>query len=115
MRTPKMTLVLTVLVVGAAELVVGADLPFAVEAAMDRCEPMVMLRHGNMIADWDLINSGLRVVFDSNMGDPHDASICMLYESSTTYTTLAITDSFEDFRVGALASVLTSHSRCLFS
>ena len=115
MRTPKMTLSLTVLVVGAAELVVGADLPFAVEAAMDRCEPMVMLRHGNMIADWDSINSGLRVVFDSNMGDPHDPSICMLYEESTTYTTLAIKDSFEDLRVGALAFVLTAHSRCLYS
>ena len=115
MRTPKMTLSLMVLVVGAAELVAGADLPFAVESAMDRCEPMVMFRHGNMIADWDKLNSDLRVVFTSNMGDPHDPSICMLYEESTTYTTLAITDSFEDFRVGALASVLTSHSRCLFS
>ena len=90
-------------------------LPFAVESAMDRCEPMVMLRHGNMISDWDKLNSDLRVVFDNNMGDPHDPSICMLYEESTTYTTLAIKDSFEDFRVGALALIRTAHSRCLFS
>ena len=55
-----MSFTLTVLVVGAAV----ADLPFAVESAMDRCEPMVMLRHGNMISDWESIHSDMTVVLD---------------------------------------------------
>ena len=113
MRTPKLTLSLMVLVVGAAV----ADLPLAVESAMDRCEPMVMLRHGNMISDWESTTSDMTVVLNraamretrstdhpcldhaGHTGPPYDPTAFMLFEHATSFTCLAITDSFEDFRV----------------
>ena len=101
-------------------LVVGAavtDLAFAVESAMDRCEPMVMERHGNMLCDWGSLTSDMTIVLNratmrgpvvrdhpclvhaKHMGPPHDPTVLAQFEFAMTFTCNGIVDSFEAFRV----------------